>query len=163
MLLTPFFFSACEDTEELTGKIDLTINGEVYSFPIATFVKSGDYTTVTSTNVSKSVSIVFKGKTNGNYTLGIGTNLLDAISNISEITDIYDKNVVIYYPTGQSDDAFVSLYGNLSISEYSADKIIGTFSGKGITKDKITSGIDSTIIVSNYKDFSGTFTAKAVN
>ncbi len=162
MLLTPFFFSACENVEDVTGKVDLTINGENFSFPMATFVKSGDYTTITSTDVSNTVSIVFKGKTKGNYTLGIGTDLLDAILHIDSIDNIYDKNVVIYYPTGNADNAFVSLYGNLTISEYTSDKITGTFSGKGLTKDIITSGnVDSTIIVGNYKDFSGTFTAKA--
>lgn len=168
MLLTPFFFSACEDVEEVTGKMDLTINGENFSFPMSTFVKSGDYTTITSTDDgSKSISIIFKGKTTGNYTLGLGKNLIDVLDTIfhmnnpNDIYNIYDKNVVIYYPTGNSDEAFVSLFGTLTISEYSSDKITGTFSGKGLTKDKITTSIDSTIIVGNYKDFSGTFTAKS--
>jgi len=168
MILTPFFFSACEDVEDITGKVDLTINGENFSFPMATFVKSGDYTTITSTDDgSKSISIIFKGKTTGNYTLGLGNNLidvLDTIAHMDPLTDIYkiyDKDVVIYYPTGDSDEAFVSLFGTLTISEYTSDKITGTFSGKGLTKDKITSGIDTAIILSNYKDFSGTFTAKS--
>lgn len=161
MLLTPFFFSACENVEDVTGKIDLTINGEKFSFPMATFAKSGDYTTITSTDVSNTVSIIFKGKTTGNYTLGIGTDLLDAILHIDSINNLNNKNVVIYYPTGQSDDAFVSLYGNLTISEYTSDKITGTFSGKGLSKDVILSGNVDSIVRANCKDYSGTFTAKA--
>ena len=163
MLLAPIFFSACEETEEITGNIELTINGQVHSFPIATFVKTGDYTTITSTNISNTVSVIFKGKTKGNYTLGIGKDLIDALLNINQITNVTDKNVVVYYPTGESENAFIALMGNLTISEYSADKIVGAFSGKGITKDKITAGIDSTFIVSNYEDFAGTFVAKSVS
>lgn len=162
MLLTPFFFSACQDVEEVTGKMDLTINGEAHSFPMATFVRVGDYTTITSTNVSNSVTIAFKGNSKGTYALGVGTDLLSAIAHVANISNA--ENALLYFPISNSNDAFASLFGNLIISEYSSDKITGSFTGVGISKDLlegITGSQIDTIINGNNKSFAGTFTAVA--
>jgi hypothetical protein len=163
MLLTPFFFFGCQDAvEEVTGKMDVTINGEAHSFPMATFVRVGDYTTITSTNVSNTVTIAFKGSSKGTYELGVGTDLLTAIANISHINSA--ENALLYFPISNSDDAFASLFGNLTISEYSTDKITGSFSGTGISKnllEGITGSQIDTIVNLNNKMFAGTFTAVA--
>lgn len=167
MILTPFFFSSCQEAvEEVTGKMDLTINGEAHSFPMATFVRVGDYTTITSTDVSNTVTIAFKGNSKGTYALGIGTDLINAIINIKEhgVSISSAENALLFFPTSNSNDAFASLFGNLTISEYSSDKITGTFTGAGINKNLLEGiAVDQfdTIILQNNKMFAGTFTAVA--
>lgn len=162
MILTPFFFFGCKDVEEVTGKMDITINGEAHSFPMATFVRVGDYTTITSTNVSNTVTIAFKGSSRGTYALGVGTDLLTAIANISHIDNA--ENALLYFPINNSNDAFASLFGTLTISEYSSDKITGSFTGYGISKnllEGITGSQIDTIVNQNNKMFAGTFSAVA--
>lgn len=167
MILTPFFFSSCQEAvEEVTGKMDLTINGEAHSFPMATFVRVGDYTTITSTDVSNTVTIAFKGNSKGTYALGVGTDLLNAIVNIKEsgVSISSAENALLFFPTSNSNNAFASLFGNLTISEYSSDKITGTFTGAGISKDLLEGIVGDqidTIITGNNKMFAGTFTAVA--
>lgn len=167
MLLTPFFFFGCQEAaEEVTGKMDVTINGEAHSFPMATFVRVGDYTTITSTNVSNTVTIAFKGNSRGTYRLGIGTDLLSAIENImlNGVSISSAENALLFFPTSNSNDAFASLFGTLTISEYSSDKITGSFTGAGISKnllEGITGAQIDTIITGNNKMFSGSFTAVA--
>ena len=162
MLLTPLFFFSCENTEEVTGKVEATIGGKQHTFPMATFTKQGDKTIIASTDVgmANSVSIAFKPTTikTGTYTLGVGTDLLTALANIGSIGSA--ENIFLYYPTGDADQAFVSIFGVLNITEYSADKIVGTFSGTGVTKS-IANGLNFDTITKYAQPFAGSFTAKS--
>lgn len=160
MLLTPFFFSSCEEAEELTGAMEFTIGDKSYSFPITTFLRKGEQTIITSTELTNSATIIFKGDTSGNYPLGVGANLEEALRNLIELKD--PENIFIYYPTGNIDDSYISLYGSLVITEYTDKKITGTFVGFGVKKDIALSGVEDIITAEN-KAFAGAFTAIAVN
>jgi hypothetical protein len=160
MLITPIFFSACEDAEELTGTMEFTIGDKTYDFPVATFIKQDGKTIVTSTEVSNSATIVFAGITPKTYPLGVGANLEEALQNLLGLEN--PDNAFIYYPTGNADSAYISLYGTLQVTEYTDSKVVGTFSGYGITKEVALGGVTD-IITSQKKPFSGTFTAKAIN
>ena len=161
MLIAPIFFSACEGSEEITGKFEFTIDGTSYSFPLATFIKRDGKTIVTSTDVSNTGTVVFSGTSTGTYTLGLGASLPLALLNLNGI-ESPTNNLFLYYKTEESDSAFFSLFGNLNITEYSSDKVVGTFSGQGLTKATIMGG-DTNAIIAQVKPFSGTFTAKTVS
>lgn len=161
MLIAPIFFSACQGSEEITGKFEFTIDGKTYSFPLATFIQKDGKTIITSTDVSNTGTIIFNGTKTGNYTLGLGSNLADALLNLNQVTNP-NKNLFLYYKTESSDSAFFSLFGNLSITEYTDEKVVGTFTGQGLTKATIVGG-DTTAIISQAKPFTGTFTAKTVS
>ncbi|HBN06615.1 MAG TPA: hypothetical protein DD434_12635 [Bacteroidales bacterium] len=161
MLIAPIFFSACEGSEEITGKFEFTIDGTSYSFPLATFIKRDGKTIVTSTDVSNTGTIVFSGTSTGNYTLGLGSNLADALLNLNQVTDP-NKNLFLYYKTEESDSAFFSLFGNLNITEYTSEKVVGTFTGQGLTKATVMGG-DTNAIIAQVKPFTGTFIAKTVS
>lgn len=148
MLLTPFFFSSCEDVKELTGSMEFTIDKESYSFPVATFVKDGDKTIITSSELTNTATITFKGKTTQTYPLGIGADLIEAILNINKLDKA--ENVFIYFPTGGLDDSFISLYGTLQITEYTSKTIVGTFTGFGITAKQAREGVEE--IITNEKE-----------
>lgn len=162
MLLAPFFFSSCEEAKELTGAMEFTIGDESYEFPVATFVKKDGRTTITTTNVENTATISFKGITTTKYALGVGSNLEEVILNIGNLDKA--ENVFIFFPTGGINDSYISLYGSLIITEYTDKKIVGTFAGVGITKEDAAQVEEfEDIIKAKKKDFSGTFTAKAVN
>lgn len=160
MLLAPFFFSGCQEAAELTGSMELTIGNETHSFPVATFLVQGDRTIITSTDVANSATIIFKGKTAKTYSLGIGANLEEVLANLNSLDNA--ENVIIYYPTGAVDDSYISIYGTLQVTEYTDKKVVGTFTGFGITKKQATEGVVD-IITSQKKAITGKFTAKAVN
>lgn len=63
-------FSGCEDKEqieELTGSLDIVVDGKEYHLPTAVFIAKDGKTTITSTNISHSVMITFKGESQGKY------------------------------------------------------------------------------------------------
>ena len=159
MLLAPFFFSSCEEAKELTGAMEFTIGDQSYEFPVATFVKKDGRTTITTTNVENTATITFKGVTTTKYALGVGTDIIDAIANIGNIDKA--ENVFIFFPTGGVNDSYISLYGSLVITEYTDKKIVGTFTGVGITKEDAAqvAGFED-IIMAKKKEFKGSFTAK---
>ncbi|MDD2530484.1 MAG: hypothetical protein PHN41_04575 [Bacteroidales bacterium] len=161
MLVAPIFFSACEGSEEITGKFEFTIDGKAYTFPLATFVQRDGKTIVTTTDVSNTGTVVFNGIETGNYRLGLGANLPEALLNLNGIGSS-TNNLFLYYKTEESDSAFFSLFGTLNVTEYSAEKVVGTFSGQGLTKATIMGG-DTNAIISQVRPFSGSFTAKTVS
>lgn len=159
MLLAPFFFSSCEEAKELTGAMEFTIGDESYTFPAATFIQKDGRTTITTTDVENTATITFKGVTTTKYALGVGTDIIDAIANIGNIDKA--ENVFIFFPTGGVNDSYISLYGSLVITEYTDKKIVGTFTGVGITKEDAAqvAGFED-IIMAKKKEFKGSFTAK---
>lgn len=160
MLIAPIFFSACEGSEEITGKFEFTIDGKAYSFPVATFIQRDDQTIVTSTDVANTCSVVFQGTEAGTYTMGLGANMYEALLNLTSVNSP-NNNLFLYFPTEDKDSAFFSLFGSLQITEYSSDKVVGTFSGQGLRKSTIVGG-DTVEIHSQVRPFSGAFTAKTL-
>ena len=96
MLIAPIFFSACEGSEEITGKFEFTIDGTSYSFPLATFIKRDGKTIVTSTDVSNTGTVVFSGTSTGTYTLEIVTQFSSGTSLLKEPrTASFDKILTV--------------------------------------------------------------------
>ena len=160
MLLMPLFFSSCEEAKELTGAMEFTIGDKSYSFPVATFIKQGDKTIITSTELTSTATLVFNGQTTKKYSLGIGANLEEVLLNLNQLDNA--ENVFIYFPTGGINDSQISLFGSLEITEYTDKKVVGTFTGYCVTKEIATGGVEDLITAEN-KKFVGTFTAIAVN
>lgn len=81
-LALPFAFWSCEDTEELIGAIDITIEDESHNIPNAFFTELSGVTTIAGTNIKESVAVAFKGSSEKTYTLGLGKDALSAAANI---------------------------------------------------------------------------------
>ncbi|HIW86944.1 MAG TPA: hypothetical protein IAC47_01530 [Candidatus Onthomorpha intestinigallinarum] len=154
-------FSGCEDKEqieELTGSLDIVVDGKEYHLPTAVFIAKDGKTTITSTNISHSVMITFKGESQGKYVLGLGDNLFSAIGNIGNILSM--DNTVMYAPSGDlTKESTTSVYGELDISSYSSSKIKGSFSAHALKSELIGGDIDLESLANSLVEISGSFTA----
>lgn len=94
-MIVPFAFWSCEEVEELVGSIDMTLGDKQIAIPAAVFANIDGTTTVAGTNVQESIAISFKGSATGSYTLGLGKTMLEALGNVTNITDM--ENTLVYF------------------------------------------------------------------
>ena len=158
-----FAFSSCEEAEELTGNIDITIDGSTYHLPVATFYSNGANTYITGTNVKQSVALKVKDVAVGKKTLGLGKTALGAVGNIDEITSM--DNTLIYIPvSGIEKDGMTALYGTITFSKVTNNVIEGTFEGGGVKTSVIDEMGNVSLSEVEYliTEFSGEFKAVGV-
>lgn len=118
-------FISCDDNtiDNLTGNMDITVDGENKSIPAAYFQFKGNQTIITA----GSISITIKGKAAGDYTLGLGKTAAGLTSEIlSEGLSTITSGSHLAYT--HSLNIETSIYGTLTITEVSDKKITGSFS-----------------------------------
>ncbi|MEE1019873.1 MAG: hypothetical protein U0L93_00475 [Bacteroidales bacterium] len=155
-----FTFSSCEEVEELTGDIDITIGKDTFHLPAATFYSNNSFTIVTGTNVKQSVVLKIKDASIGKKTLGLGKTALSAVGNLNEITST--DNTLVYVPlSGIEKDGMTALYGTITITKKTSTSIEGTFEGGGVKTSVIDEmgDISITELGELITEFSGEFSA----
>jgi hypothetical protein len=175
--LTPLFFCSCSSDnvegalDNTVGSMNLKINGVSHSASTAWFYTKDSSTYITTASGISWEKMAVKGisantivikvygtVSAGTYVLGLGKDVTAALANISEATSILSKNCLLYYPSANTDEAFCSIYGILTISSASSTTLKGSLSGAGITYGSI--GNLSSLLTSGLESFSGSFTAK---
>ncbi|MBR5254796.1 MAG: hypothetical protein IKV46_07160 [Bacteroidales bacterium] len=155
-----FTFSSCEEVDELTGDIDITIGKETFHIPAATFYSNDSFTIITGTNLKQSVAIKVKDAAVGKKTLGLGKTALSAVGNLGDIASV--DNTLVYVPSsGIEKDGMTALYGTITITKKTAASIEGTFEGGGIKTSIIDEMQDVSITELDelITEFSGEFSA----
>lgn len=164
-LLIPFFFGGCSSAERLaskyTGSMELRTGGmEQKLFASNFYIKNG-ITYIAASNGDRTITIKFKGTDAGIYPLGVATSLENvasiASSGLGTILDA--ENILMHVPTEAYKSSYVSLTGNLVITEFSKNRIVGSFTGIGINKDLLSVQGILNILINNSMDFSGAFTS----
>ena len=93
-------FISCDDNtiDNLTGNMDITVDGENKNFSVATFYTSENKLTITGGVGNGNVTIVIKGKTADTYTLGLGKNKGDLTDDILEgdLSALTSGNILTY-------------------------------------------------------------------
>ncbi len=137
----------------------MTIGSEKVSIPDAVFTEVSGTTRVVGTNVKQTVTISFKGSSEKTYTLGLGKDLLSAIANVGNITNM--ENTLLYVPSsGITKDGLTAIYGTLTITKYTNTRVEGKFEGYGLKSELITSGnFNLSDLQGSLQKFEGTFTA----
>lgn len=157
-MIVPFAFWSCEEVEELVGSIDMTLGDKQIAIPAAVFANIDGTTTVAGTNVQESIAISFKGSATGSYTLGLGKTMFEALRNVTNITDM--ENTLVYVPSsGIKDDGMTAIYGELTITKYSANKVEGEFTGYGLKTSVLNGDFDLSNLQDQLQEFSGHFEA----
>lgn len=158
-LLAPVMFFGCEEVQDMVGEMNITIAEEQVKIPDALFTQIEGVTTIVGTNVKESVAIAFTGDSVGTYTLGLGTDLLSAAGNITNISSM--ENTLVYIPTsGIREDGMTTLCGTLEITKYTSQKVEGTFSGYGIKTSILSEGdLSWDALQESIKEISGSFKA----
>ena len=158
-LLAPVMFFGCEEVQDMVGEMNITIAEEQVKIPDALFTQIEGVTTIVGTNVKESVAIAFKGDGVGTYTLGLGTDLLSAAANLSNISSM--ENTLVYIPSsGISEDGMTTLCGTLEITKYTSQKVEGTFTGYGIKTSIVSEGnLSWDALQESIKEISGSFKA----
>lgn len=158
-LLAPVMFFGCEEVQDMVGEMNITIAEEQVKIPDALFTQIEGVTTIMGTNVKESVAIAFTGDSVGTYTLGLGTDLLSAAGNITNISSM--ENTLVYIPTsGIREDGMTTLCGTLEITKYTSQKVEGTFSGYGIKTSILSEGdLSWDALQESIKEISGSFKA----
>ncbi|MBP1630592.1 MAG: hypothetical protein H6Q15_1485 [Bacteroidetes bacterium] len=165
ILIVPLLFSGCSSTQKLmdkyTGNMSLKTGGQEYKLYASNFYIKDGKTYVVASNGDRTITISFKGTTPGVYPLGMATNLQDIAALASKgLGGILDAdNALMHVPTEAYKSTYLSLTGNLVITEYTSGKIVGTFSGVGINKDLLSVQGILNILINNSMDFSGSFSA----
>ena len=158
-LLAPVMFFGCEELQDMVGEMNITIGEEQVKIPDALFTQIEGITTIVGTNVQESVVIAFTGDSVGTYTLGLGTDLLSAAGNITNISSM--ENTLVYIPTsGIREEGMTTLCGTLEITKYTSQKVEGTFSGYGIKTSILSEGdLSWDALQESIKEISGSFKA----
>ena len=158
-LLAPVMFFGCEELQDIVGEMNITIGEEQVKIPDALFTQIEGITTIVGTNVQESVAIAFTGDSVGTYTLGLGTDLLSAAGNITNISSM--ENTLVYIPTsGIREEGMTTLCGTLEITKYTSQKVEGTFSGYGIKTSILSEGdLSWDALQESIKEISGSFKA----
>lgn len=157
-MIVPFAFWSCEEVEELVGSIDMTLGDKQIAIPAAVFANIDGTTTVAGTNVQESIAISFEGSATGSYTLGLGKTMFEALRNVTNITDM--ENTLVYVPSsGIKDDGMTAIYGELTITKYSANKVEGEFTGYGLKTSVLNGDFDLSNLQDQLQEFSGHFEA----
>ena len=166
-LALPFMFISCDEDDnpitELTGKMEMVINGTSHSFTgVASYQQDGK-TYVATTDGKNAVAIQLNGTKSGAYTLGV-TNVTDLSDWTKLITGGLDfgkfENVMTFVPFDNKDQMYIVVAGECNVTISSA-KVTGTFKGKAILYEDL-SGLDASSIIKLITagdDISGTFTA----
>ena len=164
MALLSFVFVSCGNEDEnplekLTGKMDITIDGESKTFPTAHFLGNGNKTVITA----GTINITIDKNPTGEYTLGFGKDANTAANEIvsNGISTISSGHTLIYTPAFS--DVQTSVYGLLTITEATDNKLVGSFS-VAVVELSILTGLDLTNVLSilngsSCKKITGTFTA----
>ncbi|MDR2010480.1 MAG: hypothetical protein LBQ22_08355 [Bacteroidales bacterium] len=122
-------FVSCDDDktiEDLTGSMNVTVDGTNDNFSAVYFQYTGNKTIISSGKIN----ITLDGQTTGEYTLGLGKNATSAATGIISggISAITSGNTLVYTSTASLAATQTSVYGTLTITEASNDKLEGTFS-----------------------------------
>lgn len=165
ILFIPFVIGGCSSAEQLaskyTGNMHLKTGGVDYKLFASNFYVKDGVTYVAASNGDRTITIKFKGTTPGTYPLGVATSLENvasiASSGLGAILDA--ENILMHVPTEEYKSTYLSLTGNLVITEYSENRIVGTFTGIGINKDLLSLQGILNILINNSMDFNGTFTS----
>lgn len=160
LFIAVFALWGCEDTNGLTGEMDVTVGQDTFHLPVAVFYSDGATTYIAGTNINQSVTLTIKDIAIGKKTLGLSDNLLGTLSNLSNISNV--DNSLIYIPiSGIEEDGMTALYGEITITKVEDNSIEGNFEGGGIKTSILQSINDLSVdeLQNAIVEFSGEFSA----
>lgn len=164
---TSMFFS-CEETQDIIGNMDITIDGKEAKIPSAYFQFTGETTTITAVGVGHNVSIHFRGKTPGTYTLGFGQDATSAVREAIAKGFENPENILIYKPVLnlETGDIMTSMFGTIKITESSSSSLKGSFEATVADFDKLRNlnlaGIIDILNGESSSRIKGTFNAVSI-
>jgi hypothetical protein len=161
--IIPMSFWSCDSDDaalfdELTGGVQLVLNGTTHTFTGAAFTTTNGKTIVAATTTSESVQIALSGTpTAKTYTLGFANDISVTTILTGSLNSM--ENTITFIPyTSTSTDSYIVVAGTCTLTSVSSNKIKGTFSGYAIKSSDLQSGI-SLSSLTNLKTISGSFTA----
>lgn len=154
---------SCSEDRDFTGSADLTIDKTTYHMPVANFVFANGATDIVGTNVSQTLTVKVKGNSVKQYTIGYGDDFESMSAAYPFGDDFATQADLEFVSTIDAREEFVAVCGVLTMSEYGADSIAATFTGKMLPKDNAISLMNGDLtpeaIQSSLRTFSGQFVA----
>ncbi len=139
------FFASCKDEEPLTGSVDLTIGQKAYRMTQAEYSFVGEDVVVFASNPSQSIDMYFQNKGVNKYSIGYGADTATMWNNIANLEAFHPDATVRFRSSLESGEELVAVRGEMRISEFGSDSIVGWFSAKGLTPEQ-----DSLLVLGGY-------------
>jgi len=154
IILLPLAFSSCEDNEiveEVTGNVDLIVDGQTISISPAIFSILNGRVTMTASNGNYSVVMYVDASSAGEYKLGIckDLTLAELTSAISGVTELATGggNYFAFSPSNNVQaNAKIIIVGKVNFSTLNSNRIEGTFSGTAIDKSELETLINGDLM-----------------
>lgn len=164
----PFAFSSCDKDEaedvisSVTGKMEITINGQSHSYPgCGSYQKSGK-TYIATTGGKNLVAMQLDGTAAKKYVLGVVEDfslngLASLIGNGFEVSNF--SSYLTFVPFDNKNETYVTVAGSCTVTSATSTDIKGTFSGYAVKVSDLQNGISASLLT-NATPVSGTFSAK---
>ncbi|MDR1725922.1 MAG: hypothetical protein LBR28_06000 [Bacteroidales bacterium] len=144
--------NSCSEAEEVAkefvGRMDITVDGQTHNISGCVFYKENGRIMMAATDSYNNVAVYIEANGSGTYDVGLGGSILEVASNIGNIGTLVqgDGNYVAYCPSRNvTDDVTVGLFGTITYTEVSANKVSGTFNVFGVKKD-LTANLTATAL-----------------